>query len=195
MSYPLIIISNVVGWVYFLAWSVSFYPQIYVNFKRKSVIGLNFDFLALNIVGFALYGIFNIGLFWSSVMEAEYFERHPMGLNPVLINDVVFALHAVVATLVTIVQCTLYERGEQRVSTIARSLLGVFGVLVIIFAILAATDVFHWLDFLYACSYIKLTITLIKYIPQVRKRRGERKYLFFFVWKMYFFYINLLVVL
>jgi cystinosin len=26
--------------------------------------------------------------------------------------------------------------------------------------------VVHWLDFLYYCSYIKLAITLIKYIPQ-----------------------------
>lgn len=24
-----------VGWIYFVSWSVSFYPQIYENFKRK----------------------------------------------------------------------------------------------------------------------------------------------------------------
>ena len=38
--------------------------QIYENWKRKSVIGLNFDFLGLNIIGFSLYGLFNIGLYW-----------------------------------------------------------------------------------------------------------------------------------
>ena len=27
--------ADVVGWIYFVAWSVSFYPQIYENFKRK----------------------------------------------------------------------------------------------------------------------------------------------------------------
>lgn len=32
--------------------------------------------------------------------------------------------------------------------------------------ILSAVDVVHWLDFLYTCSYIKLAITLLKYIPQ-----------------------------
>jgi hypothetical protein len=36
-------------------------------------------------------------------------SRFPTGLNPVQINDIVFALHAVVATVVTIVQCFLYE--------------------------------------------------------------------------------------
>lgn len=32
---------------------------------------------------------------------------------------------------------------------------------------IAAAGVWHWLDFLYVCSYIKLIITPIKYIPQV----------------------------
>jgi hypothetical protein len=36
-------------------------------------------------------------------------RRFPTGLNPVQVNDIVFALHAVVATLVTIIQCFLYE--------------------------------------------------------------------------------------
>jgi hypothetical protein len=29
------IASEVVGWVYFFAWSISFYPQIFVNYNRK----------------------------------------------------------------------------------------------------------------------------------------------------------------
>lgn len=102
-------ISNVVGWIYFAAWSISFYPQIYTNFKRKSVVGLNFDFVALNIVGFVMYTIFNAGLYWIPEIEQEYFERHPRGLNPVLPNDVGFGVHAIFATLVTIIQCFFYE--------------------------------------------------------------------------------------
>ena len=31
----------------------SFYPQVWENWKRKSVIGLNFDYQALNITGLA----------------------------------------------------------------------------------------------------------------------------------------------
>ena len=38
--------------------------QIIENFWRRSVVGLNFDFLALNITGFIAYGVFNVGLFW-----------------------------------------------------------------------------------------------------------------------------------
>ena len=32
---PLVIINAVIGWMYFVAWSISFYPQVYINWKRK----------------------------------------------------------------------------------------------------------------------------------------------------------------
>ncbi|XP_075147877.1 lysosomal cystine transporter cystinosin isoform X2 [Haematobia irritans] len=165
-SEAIIYTSLIFGWIYFVAWSVSFYPQIWINFKRKSVVGLNFDFIFLNIVGFTLYSVFNCGLFWVSGIQDEYFERHPRGLNPVMLNDVVFSLHAMFATSITIYQCFAYERGEQRVSKTATGLLSLFAVFVIISAGLAAGSVIHWLDFLYYCSYVKLTITIIKYVPQ-----------------------------
>nr|CAD7573703.1 unnamed protein product [Timema californicum] len=160
------LISVIVGWIYFAAWSVSFYPQIYVNWRRKSVVGLNFDFLALNIVGFILYALFNCGLFWIPEVKEEYFNRYPRGLNPVQVNDIVFAVHASFATVITITQCFLYERANQTVSKIARSILALFASFLLISVIIAATEVITWLDFLYYCSYVKLAITLIKYVPQ-----------------------------
>ncbi|SPP83033.1 cystinosin homolog [Drosophila guanche] len=166
VSKGLIYTSIVFGWVYFVAWSVSFYPQIWINFRRKSVEGLNFDFVILNIVGFTLYSMFNCGLYFFDSMQQEYESRHPRGLNPVMLNDVVFSLHAMFATIITIVQCCIYERAGQRVSWTAYSLLSVFAVVVVVSASLAAASVLHWLDFLYYCSYVKLAITIIKYVPQ-----------------------------
>ncbi|CAG9784867.1 unnamed protein product [Diatraea saccharalis] len=165
-SHIISVISYIMGWIYFAAWSVSFYPQIYINFKRKSVVGLNFDFLALNVMGFTMYSLFNCGLYFSKEIQNEYFSRHPRGLNPVQLNDVFFSLHAAFATLITITQCFIYEREDQRVSNAGRGVLGLFGGIVVITACLGAASVVEWLDFLYYCSYIKLAITLIKYVPQ-----------------------------
>ncbi|XP_043271892.1 cystinosin homolog [Venturia canescens] len=159
-------ISAVVGWIYFIAWSVSFYPQMYSNYKRKSVVGLNFDYLSLNLVGFIMYALFNCGLYWIPSIEHQYFMRNPKGLNPVQINDIFFSLHAVIATVVTIGQCFFYEIGNQRVSTTARIIHGIFATFVLITAILGIVKTIAWLDFLYYCSYVKLAITLIKYVPQ-----------------------------
>ncbi|XP_026739544.1 cystinosin homolog isoform X2 [Trichoplusia ni] len=159
-------VSYIVGWVYFAAWSVSFYPQIYTNYSRKSVVGLNFDFLALNIMGFTMYSLFNCGLYFSKAIQINYFNRFPRGLNPVQLNDVFFSTHAAFATIITITQCCIYEREGQRVSTVARSILATMFLVVIITGILSVAHVIEWLDFLYYCSYIKLFITFIKYLPQ-----------------------------
>merc|ERR1711962_1927176 len=150
----------------FVAWSISFYPQIYENWKRKSVIGLSFDFLGLNVVGFTLYSLFNVGLYWITPIQNEYFSRHPTGVNPVQLNDVIFSLHAVFACVVTIFQCFVYERGNQSVSRICKFIfVGIF-LFLIISLIVSPAGALKYLDFLYFCSYVKLFITLIKYVPQ-----------------------------
>ncbi|XP_073976821.1 lysosomal cystine transporter cystinosin isoform X3 [Rhodnius prolixus] len=159
-------VSVVVGWIYFVAWSISFYPQIYENYRRKSVIGLNIDFVGLNLIGFVLYSVFNCGLYWIPSVEAEYFEKNPKGLNPVQLNDIVFSVHAACVTLFTLSQFLIYERGGQTLSLVARILMVVFAVIIIVSFILPFVKVMGWLNFLYICSYIKLAITLIKYIPQ-----------------------------
>ncbi|KAL9694214.1 hypothetical protein quinque_013499 [Culex quinquefasciatus] len=165
-SGTLIYVAIVIGWIYFVAWTVSFWPQMIINFRRKSVVGLSFDFLALNLLGHTLYCIFNCSMYWNDHIEQEYFNRNPRGLNPVIANDVAFSLHASLATLLTVVQCFIYERGEQRVSYTAQGILGIFATVIVVAGILVGTSTWHWLDFLYTLSYIKLAITLIKYVPQ-----------------------------
>jgi cystinosin len=51
------IISAVLGWTYFLAWSISFYPQVILNWRRKSVVGLSFDYNAYNVIGYLCYSV------------------------------------------------------------------------------------------------------------------------------------------
>lgn len=110
-SSAILIISAIVGWIYFAAWSISFYPQIWENFKRRSVVGLNFDYVALNITGFLSYSAYNIAIKYIPKVEQEFFHKHPRSQNPIELNDVVFGVHAVFATLVVIIQCFIYEVG------------------------------------------------------------------------------------
>lgn len=60
----------------------------------------------------------------------------------------------------------MYERGGQRVSWIAMFLLAVGWTFALVSLILAAVRQITWLDYLYYFSYIKLAVTLIKYVPQ-----------------------------
>lgn len=129
--------------------------------------GLNFDFLALNLVGFALYSAYNLNMFFNPGIRAAYLERYPRGLIPVLANDVIFSVHAVFATLVTIGQCCRYDRGLQQVSLKAITFIIAIVGAVVLLAGLSVGSMINWLDFLTYCSYFKLLITLIKYVPQV----------------------------
>lgn len=114
------------------------------------------------MIGLHLEFVFNL----MEILQNEYFRRYPQGLNPVELNDVVFSLHATVITAVTISQCFFFEKGDQRVSTIARGIITVFFAIIVVTVIMASFGNLHWLDFLNYCSYIKLAITLIKYVPQ-----------------------------
>ncbi|KAJ7356161.1 hypothetical protein OS493_026544 [Desmophyllum pertusum] len=143
-SMPLMIINAVIGWLYFVAWSISFYPQVYLNWKRQSVIGLNFDFVAYNITGFIAYGLFNIGMFWIPEVQHQYFAKHPGGVNPVRAND----------------------RGDQKVSLISKVLLAGAWLFAAVALVVTLFDKITWLTYLYYFSYIKIGVTLIKYIPQ-----------------------------
>lgn len=165
-SNMLSIINQVIGWIYFLAWSISFYPQVVENWRRKSVVGLNFDFLALNLTGFIAYSVFNVGLFWVPYMKEEFVKTHPNGVNPVDPNDVFFSLHAVVLTLVYVCQCAIYERGGQKVSRVAIGLLVIAWTFALVTLFVAIANKISWLEYLYYFSYIKLGITLVKYVPQ-----------------------------
>lgn len=108
-SYALDVIIQTVGWMYFFAWSISFYFQVVLNHGRKSVVGLNFDFLALNLLGFTCYTIYNFTLMFSRNVQNEYYQRHAYSRIPVEYNDLFFAGHAFLITFVTIVQCFIYE--------------------------------------------------------------------------------------
>uniref|UniRef100_A0A8D9BQF6 Cystinosin homolog n=1 Tax=Cacopsylla melanoneura TaxID=428564 RepID=A0A8D9BQF6_9HEMI len=158
--------SNIIGWIYFVGWGLSAHCQVYVNWKRKSVIGLNFDYLGLNMIGHSLYGVYNMLLYFSHPVQEEYFRRHPFSANPIQINDVVFSAHNSLVTLYTVYQCFMYERGGQKLSLSAIFIYTVYGVWIFQSGLLAVLHRVDWLDFINQCALVKLTITLIKYMPQ-----------------------------
>lgn len=188
------IVISIVGWMYFVAWSASFYFQVILNYQRKSVIGLNFDFLALNLLGFSCYSIYNFALMFSREVRKDYYQRYMYKRIPVEWNDLFFALHAFLLTLVTVVQCFIYEvspnelslnegistetsnriafslttcqRGEQRVSTPAKSFMVITSIIGAGLYITYLFSGFSILDVVLYLSYVKLAITVIKYTPQ-----------------------------
>jgi len=188
-SCAIAMVSSTIGWAYFSCWSLSFWPQTLLNWSRKSVEGLSFDYVALNLLGFSCYAAFNCALLWVPEVKAEYAASHHGEASAVKTNDVFFALHACALTALNMAQIRCYERGGQRFSAACKTAL----VLVAAAAAAVGTAVAlraqgcAWLnralalDFrgardearcsaltlLYLLSYVKLAVSLTKYLPQL----------------------------
>lgn len=178
-------LSAIVGWAYFLAWSVSFYPQVYVNYVRRSVVGLSFDYQLLNLVGFSCYAVFNVSTFFPTSIRDEYESAHGGSSPTVEANDVFFALHAVTLTIVNLLQIYSYERGGQRFSRWSVLVSLTFSIFVAAYAAACAIGddptrprhLLSWLSWSTSLSVIKLIVTCLKYFPQAilnyRRRSTE----------------------
>ncbi|TPP61175.1 Cystinosin [Fasciola gigantica] len=161
------VLQNILGWCYFVSWTLSFYPQVWLNWRRKSVIGFSFDLLTFNIVGYVAYSVYNLGLYCSPAMKYQYFSLNPDGVLPVMLNDVFFALHALLVCCFLLIQTLIYERGDQRVSNTCRAIVGLVAIYCVGFAMACGQNLTTWLAFLYQLSYVKVLVTFLKYVPQV----------------------------
>ncbi|KAL2812023.1 PQ loop repeat-domain-containing protein [Aspergillus cavernicola] len=185
-------LSRLLGWIYTFCWSASFYPQPIDNFRRKSTTGLAIDFPTINVLGFVCYTIYTASFLYSPVIRRQYAARHPLSEEPtVRFNDFAFALHAIVLSGLVYTQFwpKIWGLKVSRFQTVSKPIAGLFwgsfiAVAVVIYIVLAKSpddgyepSTWAWIDVIYALSYVKLVITVVKYVPQVwvnYKRKSTR---------------------
>src|SRR3990167_379227 len=90
------------GVIYVIAWSASFYPQVFLNKRRKTSVGISFDYLNFTMICFICYTVFTSSLYFSPEMKSDYQQRFNTTILPVDFSDFAFSLHA---TIILIVQC------------------------------------------------------------------------------------------
>jgi cystinosin len=173
-------LSSCIGYTYFLDWSLSFYPQVLTNYQRQSTTGLSADFCALNVLGFACYAAYTLALFSSATIQQLYHEKYNADVT-VQSNDVAFAVHALLVSSLTLAQVLWYKEGglvslRQTMSPVISKVIAILLSIVLVSPLLVVVTAkngimswfqFTWLDYLYLLSFVKILITLIKYIPQV----------------------------
>lgn len=172
--------SKVLGWSYFACWSLSFYPQFILNCRRRNTEGLSVDFQWLNLLGFSCYAFYNCMLYWNNRVQMDDSIRNN-GEFPdlVKINDVFFALHALLLTALTLIQIYWYGNRGSMSSPVKFSIASVSLCLFLVgFETLArnirwdpsssfiAHNLWTWLGFCLLVSFVKLGVTFIKYFPQ-----------------------------
>jgi cystinosin len=126
------ILSQIFGWVYTTSWSLSFYPQPLLNFRRKSTSGTTIDFPLINVLGFLAYFTSNVAFLYSPVIREQYALRNH-GLTPTVeFNDLAFAGHAVILSILTYTQFFPWiwgfdKRGRKGSgATVSKGVMGIF---------------------------------------------------------------------
>mmetsp|Transcript_19019 Transcript_19019/g.21325 ORF Transcript_19019/g.21325 Transcript_19019/m.21325 type:complete len:276 (-) Transcript_19019:118-945(-) len=156
------VLSQVIGWIYFFAWSFSFYPQIILNWKKKSVAGFSLEFALLNVSGFFFYSLYSVG----------GFVYPHLGTGTVATNDLVFAFHAFFLASIQFSQAFIYERGKQNTFALWAIVLLVVEwiTLIVVFSLEGILNIgllpIAFNTFRVA-GYNKAIITFLKYMPQV----------------------------
>ncbi|GJR32874.1 cystinosin [Tanacetum coccineum] len=82
----------------------------FLTHHASHVVGLNFDFVVLNLTKHSSYLIYNAAVYFSSAVQLQYHQKY--GFNemiPVAANDVAFSIHAVVLTAFTLFQIAIYD--------------------------------------------------------------------------------------
>lgn len=163
-------ISRALGWSYVSLWAVSFIPQILHSWKTRQVSGVSSDFIGLNVAGFLCYFSATTTLLLSTEVRKEYADRHD-GFPPLARwNDAAFAAWASLCALTQLGQAIAFRATANPVSRITSSTLVVIALSVLsglALTSLSAEAWWGWLDFVNFLFYIKIYITLVKYIPQV----------------------------
>lgn len=163
------VILVIIGYSYTIFWSLSFYGQVYENYMLKSVKGLSFDYQIFNLSGFTTYTIYNLWVYFDDGIEID-----------VGMNDVLFAVHALVLTIVTVFQIyALYINPQDPVQRV--TMYGWFVTALIwwgIATIFLVEQVLKLYDYqtvfkekkfnmLVYMSFVKVFISFIKYLPQL----------------------------
>ena len=184
--------SAAIGYIYFLAWSLSFYPQVMTNWRRQNTQGLSVDFCYLNVLGFACYTAYTVALYASPSIRREYRARHhhEQGI-PVESNDVAFCIHALLLSSITVGQILWYGRHRRRwaaafqVTLVVQHFIGLLLVWIgFIGPMLVVSGYWHTLDYLYSLSFIKVLISLCKYMPQVLLNRRRQSTVGWSIWQI-----------
>ncbi|OQD64897.1 hypothetical protein PENPOL_c007G04077 [Penicillium polonicum] len=167
-------ISQILGWAYFILWSLSFYPQVLHNHRRRSTDGFSIDFALLNALGLSAYTVSNACFLFSPVVRAQYAQRHPRSPEPtVQWNDLVYALHGalICCWICSHFLCARFWNFDsklQRPSTLTLVVfwgcLGVVPLAILCVLVLASWE---WIDVVYVVGMIKVFLTAVKYTPQV----------------------------
>jgi cystinosin len=174
-------ISSFLCWTSVVAGVLSFWPQIFLNWYRQSIIGLSIDGQVYNLLSLIASLLFHCTLYFNPQIRFSYGET-----NDGLKKEILLAMIAITAMLVVLCQCYVYPRGSQKMS---RSCLWVIWVLTVLSFVvgLISSSYLLLLSFITPwIYYLHVVLSILKYAPQLHLNYCRKSASGFAIWGVLF---------
>lgn len=168
----LLVWERLFGWVYFFAWSATFYPQMFLILKRRTSSGYSTDFMIINTLGFTCYALFTFASYYISAVATTY-KQHTGYPPQVDLADVYFAAHGSIMCFVLVFMLFYYP---PRTMPKTPNLIVCVGLLLLVFLglFLCIHNKLDWYYFLQSAGFIKVAASVVKHFPQAVLNRSRR---------------------
>lgn len=179
-------LERLLGLVYVSVWSVSMYPPLLLNWRRKSARAVSLDFAMLNAAGYTYLLVSMVLQFWAWDSGEAVGESRPL----VSAFDMWYCGHGFTLNLVLLSQllCGKQIWGFDREHTRRPRMKLVYSRILqgslVVFALLSARFIYSivqhgWvnsttLQFCNRLYALKISMSLIKYLPQVKHNRDRQ---------------------
>lgn len=118
------VIIFALGIIYTIVWSISFYFQLFLNYKLRSSEGYSLDFQYMNLFGFTYLSISNV----------HYMLENNISANSII--DLGFSVHALLISIVLYSQTFFFPRGVNRGNFGSYMILIIIALMIVDFYIL-----------------------------------------------------------
>ena len=171
----MILISKIFGWISFVVWSISFYPQVYTNYIKKTAEGMTLDMNLYYILGYILYSIYLFTIYFNNTISTEYEKIFNVSTTETDLSDIFFISHSLILSVILTAQYYVYRKKETKpLDCINRIIIyflsgSMFLYLLVTYLILmfVTSDLSVIVYYIYTCGMVNNIISCIKYLPQV----------------------------
>lgn len=171
----MILISKIFGWISFVVWSISFYPQVYTNYVKKSAEGITLDMNIYYILGYIFYSTYLFTMYFNSKISNKYEQIFNVSTTEIDLSDIFFVTHSSILSIVLTVQYFIYRKPNTKpldcinkgiILFISYSML-LYLVISYVFIMCISSDLSTIVYYIYTCGMVNNIISCIKYLPQI----------------------------
>lgn len=162
------------GWSYAIVWGLSFYPTLYLNYRLKTADSISVDYVILNIIGYICYSISLLLQLKCVDVRRQYMQVYE-GKLPLLSNaDLFYSFHGIILLTVLMSQVlfgnSIWNFKNERINFKIHKLTRMVLAFLMLFCTVSwyfDDEKYAFLNFAMNLAFVKIIISLIKYLPQV----------------------------